>query len=50
MGFTQADVAEQLNTITSEISRMENHAKDIKISTLTKYAKAFGKKGKLEIE
>ncbi|HAW80620.1 MAG TPA: transcriptional regulator, partial [Balneola sp.] len=30
MGATQADVAEKLNTTKSVISRMENHAEDIK--------------------
>ena len=49
MGVTQADVAEKLNTTKSAISRMENHAEDIKLSTLAKYAKALGKKVKLEI-
>ena len=50
MGVTQADVAEKLNTTKSVISRMENHAEDIKLSTLTKYAQALGKKVKLEIQ
>ncbi|MEQ8577661.1 MAG: helix-turn-helix transcriptional regulator [Balneola sp.] len=50
MGATQADVAEKLNTTKSVISRMENHADDIKLSTLTKYAKALGKTVKLEIQ
>lgn len=49
-GVTQADVAEKLNTTKSVISRMENHAEDIKLSTLTKYVKALGKKVKLEIQ
>jgi HTH-type transcriptional regulator / antitoxin HipB len=50
MGATQADVAEKLNTTKSVISRMENHAEDIKLSTLAKFAKALGKKVKLEIQ
>lgn len=50
MGATQADVAEKLNTTKSVISRMENHAEDIKLSTLTKYAKALGKTVKIEIQ
>lgn len=49
LGATQSDVAKKLNTTKSVISRMENHAEDIKLSTLTKYAKALGKKVKLEI-
>jgi len=50
MGATQADVAKKLNTTKSVISRMENHAEEIKLSTLTKNAKALGKKVKLEIQ
>jgi HTH-type transcriptional regulator / antitoxin HipB len=49
MGITQKEVAEKLNTTKSVISRMENHAEDIKLSTLSKYANALGKKLKLEI-
>jgi IS30 family transposase len=47
---TQAEVTEKLNMTKSVISRMENHAEDIKLSTLTKYAKALGKKVKLKIQ
>jgi DNA-binding XRE family transcriptional regulator len=50
MGATQAEVAEKLSTTKSVISRMENHADDIKLSTLTKYAKALGKKVTLDIQ
>jgi len=50
MVVTQADVAEKLNTTTSAIFRMENHAEDIKLSTLSKYAKALGKTVRLEIQ
>lgn len=50
LGVTQAEVAEKLNTTKSVISRMENHAEDIKLSTLAKYAKALGKKVKLDIQ
>lgn len=50
MGVTQADLAHKLNTTKSVISRMENHAEDIKLSTLTKYAKALGKTVRLEIQ
>lgn len=49
LGITQYDVAEKLNTTKSVISRMENHADDIRLSTLRKYAKALGKNLKLEI-
>ena len=43
-GLTQAEVAQKLNTKKSAISRIENHAEDVKLSTLGKYAKALGKK------
>jgi len=50
IGATQAEVAKKLSTTKSVISRMENHADDIKLSTLAKYAKALGKKITLEIQ
>lgn len=48
-GLTQAEVAEKLGTKKSAISRIENHAENITLSTLHKYAKALGKKVNLEI-
>ena len=43
-GLTQEEVARKLKTRKSAISRIENHAEDIRLSTLGKYAKAIGKK------
>jgi HTH-type transcriptional regulator / antitoxin HipB len=43
-GLTQEQLAEKLNTKKSAISRIENHAEDIKLSTLEKFAQALGKK------
>lgn len=43
-GLTQEEIAKLLNTKKSAISRIENHAEDIKLSTLGKYAEAIGKK------
>ena len=40
---------ERLKTTKSAISRIENHAKDIKLSTLERVAKALGKKVKIRI-
>lgn len=40
-GFTQEQLAERLQTKKSAISRIENHAEDIRLSTLEKYAKAL---------
>ena len=42
-GMTQEQIAQQLQTTKSVISRMENHADDIRLSTLEKFAKAIGK-------
>ncbi len=43
-GLTQEELARKLNTKKSAISRIENHAEDIKLSTLEKFAQALGKK------
>ncbi len=48
-GVTQEELAQKLNTKKTAISRIENHAEDIRLSTLEKYAKAFGKKLKIEL-
>ena len=48
-GLTQEEVARRLGTKKSAISRIENHAEDIRLSTLHKYAKALGKQISLEI-
>jgi DNA-binding XRE family transcriptional regulator len=42
-GLTQEEVASILNTKKSAISRIENHAEDIRLSTLVNYAQAVGK-------
>ncbi|HEX6370308.1 MAG TPA: helix-turn-helix transcriptional regulator [Longimicrobium sp.] len=41
-GLTQAEVARRLGTHKSAISRMENHADNIRLSTLQRYAEAVG--------
>jgi HTH-type transcriptional regulator/antitoxin HipB len=48
-GMTQDDVARRLRTKKSAISRIENHAEDIRLSTIQKYAKALGKNLRVEI-
>lgn len=48
-GITQEAVAKQLHTNKSAISRIENHAEDIRLSTLRKYAQALGKEIHLDI-
>lgn len=42
-GLTQDEIAKRLKTTKSVISRMENHATDIRLSTLEKFAKAVGR-------
>lgn len=49
LGMTQEELAQKLGTKKTAISRIENHAEDIKLSTLEKYASAFGKTLKLEL-
>jgi len=41
-GLTQQAIAERLETQKSAISRIENRAGDIRLSTLERYAKALG--------
>ena len=48
-GLTQEEVAKLLNTKKSAISRIENHAEDIRLSTLVNYAQAVGKNIHLEV-
>ncbi|MEW5927863.1 MAG: helix-turn-helix transcriptional regulator [Gemmatimonadota bacterium] len=48
-GLTQEEVAQRLNTKKSAISRIENHAGDIRLSTLERYAKALGRQLSLEL-
>ena len=42
-GMTQEQIARELQTTKYVISRMENHATDIRLSTLEKFAKAVGR-------
>ncbi|WP_446009419.1 helix-turn-helix domain-containing protein [Candidatus Electrothrix sp.] len=42
-GLTQKQIADELKTTKSVISRMENHATDIRLSTLEKFAKTVGR-------
>ena len=48
-GLTQEQLAKKLQTKKSAISRIENHAEDIKLSTLEKFAQALGKKLLLKV-
>ena len=48
-GITREMIAKKLRTKKSAISRIENHAEDIRLSTLGKYAKALGKKLRVQL-
>jgi HTH-type transcriptional regulator / antitoxin HipB len=43
-GHTQEEIARMLQTQKSAISRIENHAEDIRLSTLEKFAASVGRK------
>ncbi|HET6459170.1 MAG TPA: helix-turn-helix transcriptional regulator [Syntrophales bacterium] len=43
-GLTQEELARRLKTKKASISRIENHAEDIKLSTLKRIASALGKR------
>lgn len=43
-GITQEELAQKLHTRKSAISRIENHAEDIRMSTLRDMANALGKR------
>jgi len=45
----QEELAERMHTTKTTISRIENHAEDIKLSTLEEFAHALGKKLKLKV-
>lgn len=48
-GLTQEELAVRLKTQKTAISRIENHAEDIKLSTLERVAKALGKRLEVNI-
>jgi len=48
-GITQEELATKLHTKKTAISRIENHAEDIKLSTLERFAEATGKRLTLTI-
>ena len=48
-GLTQEELAIALNTKKSAISRIENHAKDIRLSTLQPFANIMGKELKVQL-
>jgi ribosome-binding protein aMBF1 (putative translation factor) len=48
-GLTQEELARRLKTQKTAISRIENHAEDIKLSTLERVASALGKRLQIRI-
>ncbi len=48
-GLTQEQVAKRLQTKKSAISRIENHAEDIRLSTIKRFAEAVGRQVELNI-
>jgi len=49
-GLTQEELARRVKTTKSAISRIENHAEDIKLSTIERVATALGRKIIVEIK
>jgi len=47
--ISQEELAIRLSTKRTAISRIENHAEDIKLSTLDRVAKALGKELRVKI-
>jgi len=48
-GVTQEELAKRLQTKKSAISRIENHAEDVKLSTIEKFASSLGKSVEIRI-
>jgi HTH-type transcriptional regulator / antitoxin HipB len=48
-GMTQQQVAERMGTKKSAISRLENNAGDVRLSTLQRYAEAVGRRIVIEV-
>ena len=48
-GLTQEELADRIGTKKTAISRLENHAEDIKLSTLRKVSDALGRRLELRL-
>jgi len=48
-GLTQEELARRLKTKKTAVSRIENHSRDIRLSTLEKVASALGKRIEIRI-
>jgi ribosome-binding protein aMBF1 (putative translation factor) len=49
-GLTQEQIATKLHTHKSAISRIENHAEDIRLSTLERFVAVLGRKLEVSIK
>lgn len=49
VGLTQEEIAQRLHTKKSAISRIENHAQDIKLSILQNFAHILGKELRVQL-
>ena len=49
-GLTQEQIAKKLHTKKSAISRIENHAEDIRLSTLERFVSVLGRKLEVSIK
>ena len=49
-GMTQEELAKIMNTYKGNISRIENHAEDIRLSTLGKFSEALGRNLVIHLE
>jgi HTH-type transcriptional regulator / antitoxin HipB len=48
-GITQEELADRIHTQKTNISRLERHAEDVKLSTLRRVAEALGKRVELKL-
>jgi ribosome-binding protein aMBF1 (putative translation factor) len=48
-GLTQEELARRIKTKKTAVSRIENHSRDIRLSTLEKVASALGKRLQIRI-
>ncbi|MDH7514001.1 MAG: helix-turn-helix transcriptional regulator [Clostridiales bacterium] len=48
-GLTQEELARRIRTKKTAVSRIENHSRDIRLSTLEKVASALGKRIQIKI-
>ena len=48
-GLTQEELARRIKTKKTAVSRLENHSRDIRLSTLEKIASALGKRIQIKI-